>query len=142
MHLTILSQCLIAGLLLVSCVKGPVVSEPEIFIPDHAITLTAADFDSLVNVTGLVAMVDFFSPLCPDCREMDSIVDNIAEQFGGKALIGRIDIQEDSLALAYSIGPLPTFVFFSDGVEYERISGITTEDSLSAALNRGLAGKP
>ncbi len=132
---------ILAGLLGARCVQGPTVSSPEAYIPDHAVTLSADNFDSLVTVAGRTAMIDFFSPTCPACRAMDTAVDNLAERFGGKALVGRVNVlEEDSLTDAFSVGPIPLFVFVKSGIEYERIKGMVPGDSLAAALQRGLSG--
>jgi thioredoxin 1 len=128
---------LLAALFVARCVQGPAAAPPEIYIPDYAVALGADNFDSLVTVAGLTAMVDFFSPECADCRAMDTVVDNLAKRFGGRALVGRVNVlEEDSLTDAFSIGPIPSFVFFKSGVEYERVNGVVSGDSLAAVLER------
>jgi thioredoxin 1 len=102
-------------------------------------TLDAGNFDSLVTISGQIAMVDFYSPLCPACRIMDDTVAVVARQYNNRALVGKVNVDEnDSLRRAHNVNSWPTFVFYDGGTEYERMVGIVSPDSLGAALERGL----
>jgi len=123
------------------CVRGPAVIDPATaHVPESAIPLTTTNFDSLVTVSGLVAMVDFFSPLCPHCVTMNPVVDSIAQAFAGRALVGKVNVDEDDLLQnRFAVYSWPTFVFLKGGVEYERVVGEVSGDSLAAVMERGLA---
>lgn len=133
--------CIVAAV--TGCVDGPVAVDDEPYAPDSAgvVLLDTAKFAEMVEVDGRVAMVDFFSPLCPACRAMDTVVANLAARFEGRAVIGKVNADEDdSLSSRFNITWLPTFVFLKGGVEYEQVTGIVSGDSLAAVLERGLSG--
>jgi thioredoxin 1 len=81
-------------------------------------------------------MVDFFSPLCGACQAMDGIVDSLSLQFAGRALIGKVNVLEDTtLQRTFAIQWWPTFVFLNGGVETRRVIGVTPRETLAAILD-------
>jgi len=107
-----------------------------------AVALDSANFAATVLVDGLVAMVEFYSPLCYSCNLMEPVVDSLADRFLGTALVAKVNVDEqDSLQAAYGVTSWPAFLFFSDGVPYDRIVGVVSQDSLAAVITRGLNGE-
>lgn len=122
-----------------SCVQGPSVTEPSHVEPVYALALDEAGFDSLVITTPGVAMVDFYMPTCPACVAMDQIVDTLAVLFDGKALVGKYNTTIDfSLPRLYGVQYVPTFIFFRNGSEYHRHTGVESRESLAAWIQMGL----
>ena len=106
---------------------------------DTPVLLSADTFDDSVTANGRVVMVDFFSPTCSYCVTMDPIVEKLADSIGTEALIAKVNVLENSsLVSAFNIMQWPTFIFFSDGTEYERKSGLFTVDELAATIRTGL----
>jgi thioredoxin 1 len=104
------------------------------------VPLNGTNFDSVVSVPGRIAMVDFYSPLCPACRIMEDTVSSLAVKYNGKAAVCKVNVDiSDSLRMAHNVSMWPTFIFYDGGAEYDRIAGIVPEDSLAAVLDRGLA---
>ncbi|MBN1574930.1 MAG: hypothetical protein JW913_00155 [Chitinispirillaceae bacterium] len=111
-------------------------------IPGMPVALDKTNFRRMVHIPERVAMVDFFSPTCGACITMDSVVANLADTFSGTALIGKVDAHaDDSLDETYLVQWLPTFIFFKNGVEYKRVTGVIPEDTLAAFIRRGLDGE-
>jgi thioredoxin 1 len=71
---------------------------------------------------------------------MVPIVNRVAADFEGRALVGAVDTRaQGALASAYSISLVPTFVFFEGGRETSRVVGTMTYDELAARLQALLA---
>jgi thioredoxin-like negative regulator of GroEL len=66
---------------------------------------------------------------------MVPIVTRVAEEYEGRALVGTVDTRaQGSLAAAYGVNLVPTFVFFKNGREVSRIVGAMTYEELAAQV--------
>ncbi len=71
-----------------------------------------------------VVAIDFFAPWCGPCKQMAPLVERIADEYAGRALVAKCDIdQESAVAVQYSIKSIPTVILFQKGKEVERIVG-------------------
>ena len=71
-----------------------------------------------------VVAIDFFAPWCGPCKQMAPLVERIADEHAGRALVAKCDIdQESAAAVQYSIKSIPTVILFHKGKEVERIIG-------------------
>lgn len=101
-------------------------------------TVTSQDFDSLVlEAKGPVA-VEFMSYGCPHCREIEPILQHVAELKGEQEKIYRLNVAEDQdLAGAYDVEATPTFITFMDGAQVSRAEGPTPNvKSVMAAVTQ------
>lgn len=100
--------------------------------------LTESSFDAAVNEAPL-AMVDFWAAWCGPCKMMGPIVEKLAEAYDGKALVAKVDTDEESeLAEKFNISSIPTIVFLKNGEEFDRKIGVSPEDALRAVLDANL----
>lgn len=77
----------------------------------------------VVKGTG-VAVIDFGATWCAPCQALAPKIDEMAQEFDGKALIGKVDIDEESdLATELGVMSVPTVIFFKDGEKVEQIAG-------------------
>ncbi len=87
--------------------------------------------------SGKPVLADFFATWCGPCKMMGPIVDELADLFDGKAIVGKIDVDECmELAEEYEITTVPTFMFFKHGELVHRFSGISSAADLEAMLNQ------
>ena len=87
--------------------------------------------------SGKPVLADFFAVWCGPCKMMGPIVDEIAQSFEGKALVGKIDVDECmELAEEYGISTVPTFMFFKHGEIVHRFSGLSSAADLEEILNQ------
>ncbi|MCL2045193.1 MAG: thioredoxin [Oscillospiraceae bacterium] len=87
------------------------------------VNLSLENFDEVIE-KGRV-LVDFWAAWCNPCRLVAPILDELAEEYEGRLLVGKVDVDaETELALRYDIVSIPTVVLFQDGLEIRRFVGV------------------
>ena len=100
--------------------------------------LTEDTFDAAVNAAPL-AMVDFWATWCGPCKMMGPIVEKLAGEYDGKALVAKVDTDEEAdLAEKFDVSTIPTLVFLKNGAEFDRKIGVTPEAALREILDANL----
>lgn len=95
-------------------------------------------FDTALAGGGLM-MVDFWASWCGPCKMLSPVIDRIGEQYEGKALIGKVNVDEEqALALRYGVMSIPTVLFFRDGKEIDRKVGVMPPEAFTAVLEENL----
>ncbi len=103
-----------------------------------AAELTSATFRSTV-ATG-VTLVDFWAEWCGPCRMMAPALDEIAEQYAGKVMVGKVNVDNESdLATEFGVSSIPTLIVMKDGAEVNRFIGVTPKTELAKALDKASA---
>ena len=97
------------------------------------IDATSADFDSLTKEG--VCLVDFWAPWCGPCRMLGPVIEELAEEFDGKAKVLKVNTDdEQELAQKFGIRSIPTVVLMKDGKESETMMGVQSKDDLTSKL--------
>ena len=95
-------------------------------------------FEKLINQEKLV-VVDYTATWCGPCRLIAPIIDQLAEDYQGKAEVVKVDLdQNKGNAKQYNIRSIPTVLIFKNGQEVERIVGRATYEQFSNALEKQL----
>ena len=88
------------------------------------IHFTKEGFEKAVNSGSLVA-VDFWAPWCGPCQMLGPVIDKLAQEYEGRAIVGKVNTDEEQeLAIGMGIMSIPTILFFKDGKEVARRVGI------------------
>ena len=83
-----------------------------------------------------VTMVDFWAPWCGPCRMIAPVIEELAEDFDGKATIAKVNTDEQQdLAIKYSIRSIPAILFFKDGEMVDQIIGAASKEAFSEKIN-------
>lgn len=105
-----------------------------------AFTFTDENVNEIIE-SGKPVMIDFWATWCGPCVGMSPAVDTVAEEYEGRAVVGKYNIDEQTdLAMKYRIMSIPTILFFKDGKKTElRLVGAQSEETLRAKLDELLA---
>ncbi|WP_419770918.1 MAG: thioredoxin [Candidatus Marinarcus sp.] len=97
------------------------------------IELTSGNFDTTVS-KGL-SLVDFWAPWCGPCRMLAPVIDELAEDFAGKANICKVNTDEEQdLAVKYGVRSIPTILFMKDGEIVDTMVGASSKQALTEKL--------
>ena len=103
-----------------------------------ALAITDANFDQLL-AQGKPMVVDFWATWCGPCRKVGPYIEELAEQYGDQAIIGKVDVDEnDELAMRFGVRNIPTILFIKDGQIVDKQIGAASkavfEEKLKAIL--------
>ncbi len=84
-------------------------------------------------------LVDFWATWCAPCRMMAPTVDSIAEEYSGRAKVGKLNVDDNlSIASRYGIRSIPTLLLFKAGQIQEQVVGTTSKDAICRLLDKHL----
>lgn len=90
---------------------------------NEPIEITDQNFSDIIRSGGLV-VIDCWAPWCAPCRMMAPVIDELAREYAGKILFGKLNVDENPRVPAeYQIMSIPTFLIFKNGILVERIIG-------------------
>ncbi len=93
-------------------------------------TVTDANFKEVL-AAGKPVVLDFWAPWCGPCRMVSPLVDELAEEFDGQIVVGKVDVDDnDEAAAEYGIMSIPTILFFKNGELVNRHVGAAPKEVL------------
>ena len=97
-----------------------------------------AEFDTLMEAAPL-AMVDFWASWCGPCQMLGPVIEELAEQYEGRALVAKVNVDDEpDLARRFGVMSIPTVVFLKKGREFERKVGAYPAEAYTEVLDRPL----
>jgi thioredoxin 1 len=101
------------------------------------IDLTGDNFEA--TIAEGVTMVDFWAPWCGPCRMIAPVVEELAEDFDGKATIAKCNTDEQQdIAIKYGIRSIPAILFFKNGELVDQMVGAASKDTFAQKINAQL----
>ena len=98
-------------------------------------TITNDNFGALI-ATGKPVVIDFWATWCGPCQKMGPLIEALAEDYDGKAIVGKCNVdEEDELAMQFGVRSIPTLLFFKDGQLAEKTVGLVSKQEIDTILN-------
>ncbi|MDO5571014.1 MAG: thioredoxin domain-containing protein [Bacteroidales bacterium] len=99
--------------------------------------------DQWVYEGKLPCIIDFYADWCGPCRQMKTVLDNVAKSYSGKVIIYKVDVEaQKDLAAYFGIQSLPTIVFVPPTGKPKGIMGFIPQDDLTKIMEEFFNIKP
>ena len=102
---------------------------------DNVIVVNDDNFDEVVLQSDTPVLVDFWAAWCGPCKMVGPIVEELADDFAGKAKVCKLNVDEAGrTAQSYEVMSIPTLILFKDGEEKDRVVGFRPKSDLARLL--------
>lgn len=106
---------------------------------ENLITITTDNFESEVLKAEVPVMVDFWASWCGPCKMVSPLIDELADEFAGKAKVGKINVDEQmELAERYKVMTIPTIMIFKNGEIVDKSVGARSKGDFADMLSKQL----
>lgn len=101
-----------------------------------ALELTDANFDEVVLKSDKPVLVDFWAEWCGPCRMVGPVVEELSNDYAGKAVVGKVDVDSNpGISTKYGIRNIPTLLFFRGGEVVDKQVGAVPKSVLAGKLD-------
>ena len=105
-----------------------------------ALELTDSNFEELALKSDKPVMVDFWAEWCGPCRMVGPVVEELAKEYDGKAVVGKVNVDHNpQVATKYGIRSIPTILFLKNGEVVDRSVGAVPKSQLTGKLDGQMA---
>lgn len=101
-----------------------------------ALAINQDNYEEII-ASGKPVVIDFWAEWCGPCRMISPIVDELAAEYEGRALIVKCDVeQNDEITMKYGVRNIPTIVFIKDGVQVDKQVGAASKEALKQKIEK------
>ncbi|MDI9337978.1 MAG: thioredoxin [Alphaproteobacteria bacterium] len=100
-----------------------------------AFEFTDSNFGTTALSAGSVAVVDFWAEWCGPCRALTPVINDLAKEYEGKAVVGKLNVDENpNVSTEYGITSIPAILFFKNGQLVDKQIGAVPKAVLDKKL--------
>ena len=101
-----------------------------------ALEITDATFDEVVLKSSQPVLVDFWAEWCGPCRMIGPLINEMSKDFEGKALVGKVNVDQNAnVSAQFGVRSIPTVLFIKNGEVVDKSVGAVPKATLEAKLN-------
>jgi thioredoxin 1 len=103
-----------------------------------SVELNDGNFDQMVNKPGLM-VVDFWAEWCAPCRFVSPVLDELANEYAGKMVLGKLNVDlNPQVSARFMIRSIPTIMFFKDGKPVDTVIGALPKPMIETKIKKNL----
>ena len=101
-----------------------------------ALEITDATFEKVVLQSSLPVLVDFWAAWCGPCRMVGPVIEELSNDYSGKAVVGKVDVDNNQeFAAKYGVRNIPTVLLFKNGEVVDKQVGVAPKATYAAKID-------